>query len=125
MLFRSWGYYVVEKHTTAPLLFAHSRSFPVIYSTPPSVRMNHLMLEGFSQSMGNPAWLCGELHNFGVVVNDCAVEYRTRWQEFWAEVGPMHTHFLLWDASPAVLANVPAEYKLLMERGRLRIYARE
>ncbi len=123
-LLHAWGYYVAEKHTSAPLLFAHSRSFPVMYATPPSVRMNHLMLEGYEQVMGSPGWVCGELHQFGVGVNDCAAEYRARWREFWGEVGPIHTHLLLWDATKAVLENVPADYKLTLVRGRLRIYER-
>ena len=60
-LLHVWGYYVTEKHTSAPLLFAHSHSFPVIYSKPPPVRFNHLVLEGFAANATDPATLCVRL----------------------------------------------------------------
>ncbi len=54
-LLHAWGYYVVQKLTSAPLLFAHSRSFAVMYREPPPVQFNHLVLEGFAPTMASPA----------------------------------------------------------------------
>ena len=52
-LLHAWGFYVSEKLTSAPLLFAHSRSFPVMYNTPPEPQFNHLVLESFAPSMAD------------------------------------------------------------------------
>ena len=52
-LLHAWGYYVVEKQTSAPLLFAHSRSFALMYREPPDTQFNHLVLESFAPVDGD------------------------------------------------------------------------
>ncbi|MBL8999384.1 MAG: hypothetical protein JNL44_19175, partial [Gemmatimonadetes bacterium] len=61
-LLHAWGFYVIAKDTSAPLLFAHSRSFPVMYREPPPDRFNHLVLEGFAPGMKSAAHMCAFLH---------------------------------------------------------------
>jgi hypothetical protein len=123
-LLHAWGFYVTEKQTSAPLLFAHSRSFPVMYRDPPTPRFNHLVLESFAPSMGSADWMCGSLLAGGVYVDDCKAEWRSLWQEFWKEATPLFDHVLMWDASPDVHALVPAVYRVAFQRGRLTIYVR-
>ena len=41
-LLHAWGFYVVAKDTSAPLLFAHSRSFPVMYREAPPLSLIHI-----------------------------------------------------------------------------------
>ena len=53
-MLHTWGYYVTEKQTSAPLLFAHSRSFPVMYREPPPIQFNHLVLEAWASTMRSP-----------------------------------------------------------------------
>src|SRR6185437_1563086 len=72
-LLHAWGFYVTDKLTSAPLLFAHSRSFPVMYRDPPEWRFNHLVLESFAPSMATWEWGCGILRSGGVAVDDCKV----------------------------------------------------
>jgi hypothetical protein len=123
-LLHAWGYYAAEKETDAPLLFAHSRSFPIMYREPPPMRFNHLVLEGFAQVMGSPVWICNTLRNGGVVV-DCDKVWRDAWADFWAEALPRYDHVLLWEPTPEALALVPPAYKVVFHQDRLTILARE
>ena len=95
-----WGLYVMQKQTSAPLLFAHSSAFPVMYREPPTPRFNHLILESFAPSMRTPDWMCSSLLAGGVFVDDCDGEWRRRWEEFWHEAVPLYDHVLFWDATP-------------------------
>ncbi len=119
-LLHMWGYYVVDRKTSAPLLFAHSRSFPVTYSEPPPVRFNHLVLESFAPEMSTPATMCKTASRF----DDCDVLFRTTWQKFYADATPRYDHLLLWEATPEALAMIPNDYERTFARGRLMIYAR-
>lgn len=120
-----WGYYVTDKETSAPLLFAHSHSFPVMYSTPPPVRFNHLVLEGFAPSMAQPETICRTLIDRGITVDDCEALYRATWREFWNDATPRFDHLLVWDATPEARASIPAAYERTFAEGRLEIYARK
>ncbi len=122
-LLHAWGFYVTEKQTDAPLLFAHSRSFPVMYREPPPPRFNHLVLESFAPSMGSPAWMCGSLRAGGVVV-DCQAEWQRAWNEFWRDAVPRYDHVLMWDPTPEVLALVPPAYRVTFTQDQLVIFER-
>ncbi|MDF2694052.1 MAG: hypothetical protein K0S65_2435 [Labilithrix sp.] len=119
-LLHMWGYYVVDRKTSAPLLFAHSRSFPVTYSEPPPVRFNHLVLESFAPEMSSPATMCRTASRF----DDCDALFRTTWQKFFVEATPRYDHLLLWEATPEAMAMIPNDYERTFSRGRLMIYAR-
>lgn len=123
-LLHAWGFYVSEKLTSAPLLFAHSRSFPVMYKTPPEPQFNHLVLESFAPSMAGPTWGCGVLWAGGVATDDCEAAWRGRWADFWRRAEPKFDHLLLWDASKEVLALVPPEYRVTFQRDELTIFER-
>ena len=120
----TWGFYVMEKQTSAPLLFAHSASFPVMYKEPPAPQFNHLVLEGFAPSMGTPEWMCGTLNAGGICVTDCEGEWRERWADFWRQAEPQYDHVLMWDATPQAMALVPASYRVKFSRERLTVYER-
>jgi hypothetical protein len=120
----AWGFYAIEKHTSAPLLFAHSRSFPVMYKEPPPPQFNHLVLESFAPMMRNPTWMCDTLRDGGIFVEDCEAAWRERWAEFWARALPAYDHVLMWDATPEARALVPPEYKTVFQQDRLTILER-
>lgn len=124
-LLHAWGFYVTEKETSAPLLFAHSRSFPVMYKEPPPIRFNHLVLEGFAPAMDRPEWMCDGLRSGGVVLADCNLAWRQEWRDFWNEATPYFDHVLMWDAREETLALVPSEYHLIFDQDKLKIYARQ
>ena len=119
-LLHMWGYYVVERKTSAPLLFAHSRSFPVTYSEPPPIRFNHLVLESFAPEMSTPTTMCKTASRF----DDCDALFEMTWQKFFAEATPLYDHLLLWEPTPEAIAMIPNDYERTFSRGRLMIYAR-
>jgi hypothetical protein len=123
-LLHAWGYYVVEKHTSAPLLFAHSKSFALTYREPPDVQFNHLVLESFAPSMGSPDWMCDLLRSGGVALQDCEGQWRAAWADFWAEATPRFDHVLLWSAPDAVLPFIPPAYHVVFKRDELTILER-
>ena len=120
----AWGFYVTEKLVSAPLLFAHSRSFPVMYQTAPPVRFNHLVLESFAPSMGTSDWMCNSLRSGGVFVDDCESAWRGLWAQFWRDALPKYDHLLIWDATPEAQALVPRAYRVKFRQDRLTIYER-
>jgi hypothetical protein len=121
-MLHAWGFYVLERHTSAPLLFAHSRSFAVMYREPPPVQFNHLVLEAFAPAMGTPEWLCGTLRSGGVSLDeDCEGAWEKRWRVFWAEAEERFDWILLWDAPEDVMRIVPAEYRVVMKEGELTV----
>jgi hypothetical protein len=123
-LLHAWGFYVTEKQVSAPLLFAHSRSFPLMYREPPPTQLNHLVLESFAPSMGNSDWMCNYLRSGGVVIEDCEGEWRERWADFWALAEPRFDHVLMWRAPKDVMALVPGEYHVVFQRDELTILER-
>jgi hypothetical protein len=124
-LLHAWGYYVTERHTAAPLLFAHSRSFPVMYSAPPPVRFNHLVLEGFASSMATPKKMCSSMFDGNMVVDDCDGVFRSTWSQFYGEALPRYDHLLVWDATPEGRAAIHPAYRLTLQQGSIEIYARK
>jgi hypothetical protein len=120
-LLHAWGFYVTDRYTSAPLLFAHSRSFPVMYSTPPPVRFNDLVLENYAATMITSANFCESAR---VITDDCRGEYRARWAEFWHEATPLYDHVLLWEPSEEALDLVPIEYSITFRQGGLVIMER-
>ncbi len=123
-MLHAWGLVVVEKHTTAPLLFAHSRSFPVSYRQQPSEQLNQLHLEVFPEGMRDPAALCGELKLRGIVARDCDGLYAQLWRDFWLEAAPLGDYLLVYGASAEAIAQLPRDYAETWREGTLVIYAR-
>lgn len=123
-LLHAWGFYVVEKQTSAPLLFAHSRSFPLMYREPPPPQFNHLVLESFAPNMASPEWSCGVLRSGGIAVDDCEGNWRGLWADFWRKAAPLFDHVLLWRAPADVLALVPPSYRVSFQRDELVILER-
>lgn len=119
-LLHMWGYYVIERRTSAPLLFAHSRSFPVTYSAPPPPRFNHLVLEAFAPEATTPTAVCRAAGRY----EECDALFASTWNKFYSEATPRYDHLLLWDPTPEAVAMVPTAYERTFQRGRLMIYAR-
>jgi hypothetical protein len=124
-LTHAWGLYVVERDTTAPpLLFAHSRSFPLMFREPPPAQFHQLVLEGFAPHMKSPDWLCTTLRSGGFIVDDCARAWRDTWAAFWRSAAPRFDRVLLWAAPSEVVALLPPEYRVVFRRDELLILAR-
>lgn len=122
-LLHVWGHYVANRKTAAPLLFAHSRSFPVMYKEPPLLQLHHKSLESFSRNMGSPEAQCAQLASIGIRAHDCNGLFIERWHEFFSDVAPEFSHLLLWDA-PIVPPGIENDYRLVFREGRLAMYER-
>jgi hypothetical protein len=122
-LLHAWGFYVMEKLTDAPLLFACSRSFPLTYREPPPTRFHHLVLEWFAHDMRTPESSCRALRDAGVVV-DCEDLYRSAWADFWRDATPRYDRVLLWEPTAEAIAQLPRAYEVAFRSERLTILAR-
>lgn len=123
-LLHAWGFYVLEKQTSAPLLFAHSRSFPVMYREPPPAQFNHLVLENFAPTMISPGWMCNTIRTGGVAEDDCVEMWKAGWAKFWRKAVPQFEYVLMWDAPRGVLDQVPADYRVVFQRSELVVLGR-
>jgi hypothetical protein len=123
-LLHAWAYYMTERETTAPLLFAHSRQFAVTYREEPPEQLNHLLLERVPQRFGGRSQACALLSTAGATT-DCESLYDQFWTRFWAKTEGQFDHVLLWSPPPEAVARIPASFKLRVERGPLRLYVRE
>jgi hypothetical protein len=123
-LLHAWGFYVLEKQTSAPLLFAHSRSFPVMYREPPPAQFNHLVLENFAPTMVSPDWMCAVARSGGVAVDDCVNTWRAGWATFWRKAEPRFDYVLMWDAPKGVVDQVPPDYRVVFQRAELVVLGR-
>lgn len=123
-LLHAWAYYMTERETTAPLLFAHSRQFAVTYREEPPEQLNHLLLERVPQRFGGRSQACALLSTAGATT-DCESLYDEFWTRFWSKTEPQFDHLLLWSPPPEAVARIPSTYKLRVERGPLRLYVRE
>ncbi len=117
---------MIERDVSAPLLFAHSRGFPVMYRQPPPPRFNHLVLESFAGRMHNTRSFCQRNRsNSQIIHDDCVGEYRRLWEEFWRDAEPRFDTLLLWDIPEEARALLPPGYAEILREGRLSVYRRE
>jgi hypothetical protein len=124
-LLHTWGYYVLDKQTAAPRVFATSPMFGVTYRKPPHPQMVHIELERFSESMREPGTLCKALSSdFGIYVGDCEATWRDYWRAFWEVAEPRYDWLLLWDPKPVTETVIPPEYQVVFRQGRLVILHR-
>lgn len=123
-LLHAWGFYVAARETSAPLLFAHSQQFPVSYREAPPEQLNHLLLEQVGQRFGERASVCSMLKRAGAAAG-CDALYNEFWASFWHRAEPRFDHVLLWDPPADAIAQLPPSFKLRVDRGPLKIFARE
>jgi hypothetical protein len=91
-LLQAWGYYVLERQTSAPLLFAHSKMFPVVTRTLVPEQLNHLALERIAMHGDTPESACAE---WGPLDGSCEKRFTETWQQFWREVAPEFDYILM------------------------------
>lgn len=123
-LTHAWGYYAVLKDTSAPLVFAVERSYPITYRDFPPRQLIPPALDRFAERYGTPAQVCKIL---GQVTVDaaCAAAWRERWDAFWREAEPRFSHLLLWAIPPEARSMIPKRYHPIYGAGELEIYARK
>jgi hypothetical protein len=123
-LTHAWGYYTVAKDTSAPLVFAVERSYPITYREFPPRALIPPALDQFAERNGTPAQVCRRLRQDP---NDvaCAAVWRALWDGFWREAEPRFSHLLTWAIPAEARPMIPARYHRVFAAGELEIYARE
>jgi hypothetical protein len=123
-LTHAWGYYTVAKDTSAPLVFAVERSYPITYREFPPRALIPPALDQFAERNGTAAQVCQRLRQ---APDDaaCAAAWRALWAGFWREAEPRFSHLLTWAIPAEARPMIPAVYQRVFAAGELEIYARE
>ena len=123
-LTHAWAYYVIEKDTSAPLVFAVERTYPITYRDFPPRALIPPALESFAERWGTPARLCQAM---GATPADpgCRAAWRDLWSDFWREATPRFTHVLTWGITDQARALIPPAYQLAFQAGPLSIFAQK
>jgi hypothetical protein len=123
-LTHAWAYYTMAKNTSAPLVFAVERSYPISYRVFPPPALIPPALERFAEKEGTSAQVCKSL---GQAPGDeaCAAAWRELWHSFWRQAEPRFTHVLTWAMPPETRRLIPNHYRRTFAAGELEIYARE
>ena len=120
-LLHAWGYYVLAKHTSAPFLFADSRSYPVTERAPPPPIVARAL---DIARLADAESFCRRVRGEGVVVADCDAAWRAEWASFWSEAAARFDHVLVWYAPDAVLTTVPPAYRVAFRSDPLVVLER-
>jgi hypothetical protein len=123
-LTHAWAYYVLAKQTSAPLVFAIERSYPITYRRFPPPALIPPALDRFAELHATPARLCDGERPAATRLADCAAIWQLIWSRFWAEAEPRFSHVLTWAMPPEARAMMPASYRVVFAAGELAIWAR-
>ncbi len=122
-LSHAWGYYTVAKNTSAPLVFAVERTYPITYKDFPPRKLIPPALDQFAYLYGTPAGVCKALSQAPVDAA-CTAAWRDLWAGFWREATPRFSHLLTWAMPPEARPMIPTVYHRVFAAGELEIYAR-
>jgi hypothetical protein len=122
-LTHAWGYYTIAKNTSAPLVFAVERSYPITYREFPPHTVIPPSLDRFADTCATPAGACKLLRQFPSD-QTCTQLWRGLWAGFWRDAEPRFSHLLTWAMPPETRAIIPASYQRVFAAGDLEIYAR-
>jgi hypothetical protein len=120
----AWGYYVLERATSAPLLFAVERSYPLTYRTWPPRELIPPAIDDLARQQESPTTVCEEQ---GLDPRDaprCLALWQQKWQAFWQIATPAFDHVLTWGARPDFPSVLPPDYVPVLVEGPLVLYAR-
>jgi hypothetical protein len=123
-LTHTWGYYVLAKQTSAPLVFAVERSYALTYRKFPPPALIPPALDRFAELNATPAQLCDRAPPAATNLADCTAIWQLLWSQFWAEAEPRFSHVLTWAMPPEARAMMPASYRVVFAAGDLAIWAR-
>jgi hypothetical protein len=123
-LTHAWGYYTVVKDTSAPLVFAVERSYPITYRDFPPGALIPPALDRFAELNATPARVCKNLRRFPVDAA-CTATWHELWNGFWQQAEPRFDHLLTWAIPPEARPLIPASYRRVFAAGELEIYARQ
>lgn len=119
-LTHGWAYYVLEKDTSAPLVFAVERSYAITYRQFPPAALISPALDRFAEShAGPPARTCAAE---GRSPGECEAEWRARWEAFWRQAEPRFSHVLTWAMPQMTRETIPSTFRRTFVAGSLEIF---
>jgi len=116
---------VLERATSAPLLFAVERSYPLTYRVWPPAQLIPPAIDELARRQESPSSTCLAE---GLDPHDaprCLALWRQRWEEFWRVGTPAFDHILTWGARPDFPSVLPPDYAPVLVQGPLVLYARQ
>ena len=122
-LTHAWGYYAIAKDTSAPLVYAMERSYPIIYRDFPPGVLIQPAIDKFAELYATPAEVCKILGQFPIN-SACTTVWRELWNAFWREAEPRFSHLLTWAIPREARPMIPESYHRIFAAGELEIYAR-
>jgi len=123
-LTHAWADYVLDRQTTAPLVFAVERSYALTYRTFPPAALIPPALDRFAELHASPAQLCDGARPVATRLADCAAIWHLVWSQFWAQAEPRFSHVLTWAMPPEARAMMPPGYRIAFAAGELAIWQR-
>jgi len=124
-LTHAWADYVIARNTSAPLVFAVERSYPITYRDFPPAALIPPALDRLAEKHGTPAQVCKLYRPARAQVDEeCVAEWRRQWAEFWQQAEPRFGYVLTWAMPPEARPIMPASYRRILSRGLLDIYER-
>jgi len=118
----AWGYYAIERETSADLLWASRGVDAVQYRTLPPPRFHHDVIQDFPRAMVSAAHWCETLlREVRFVPDDCERAWTEAWDSYLTDAGKRYTHVLVWDAPEPALALIARHFPLVHRQGRLAI----
>jgi hypothetical protein len=124
-LTHDWAYYVMAKNTSAPLVGAVERSYPITYAVFPPPMLIPPALDRLAELHGTPERHC-QADPIAAAEGEagCKASWRALWGTFWSQAEPRFTHILTWAMPPAFREMIPASYQRAFLAGDLEIFAR-
>ena len=124
-LTHAWGYYTVAKDTSAPLVFAVERSYPITYREFPPREAHPPGPRPIRRAIRHPGRGVQDAPARPPVDAACTAAWRELWSAFWRDAEPRFSHVLTWAIPPEARPMIPARYHRVFAAGELEIYARE
>ncbi|HEX7599710.1 MAG TPA: hypothetical protein VF518_15945, partial [Polyangia bacterium] len=124
-LTHAWADYVIAKNTSAPLVFAVERSYPITYREFPPAALIPPALDEMAEKRGTPAQVCKRLRPQRPQVDRaCLDEWRREWATFWQQAEPRFSHLLTWAMPDEARPMIPSSYHLIFAADALEIFER-
>lgn len=123
-LTHAWADYVIAKNTSAPLVFAVERSYPITYRDFPPAALIPPALDQLAEREGTPEQMCRSHKPHPEDGPACVAEWHRRWAAFWREAEPRFSHVLTWAMPPEARPMMPQAYRQVFSAGLLQVFER-
>jgi hypothetical protein len=123
---QAWGYYTIERQTSADLLWASRSVDAVQYRILPPPRFHHDVIQNMPRAMFSAAFWCETLaRSTGTVREDCGRAWADAWHDYLASAEKRYQYVLVWDPLDPVLALIEQHFPAVHRQGRLVIGRRK